>query len=158
MDLQEYEPLVSRVPMLQDLQEESRTLVARILLKLAKGSRLASGDVLYTEGAEDADVGALLVEGAVTVRSGNGEAVTVNAPDLLGEMQMLDEYGQRTATVTAAEDSVVLEFGWDDFIGVARSVLTQEQQVEVRDMLATHAAARLEGLSVLGKGEGDEQE
>ncbi len=158
MDLEEHGAQAGNVPMLQDLQEETRAIVTRILLKIAKRLQLASGDVLYTEGAEDTNVGALLVEGALTVQSGDSEPLTVDAPDLLGEMQMLDEYGQRKATVTAAEDSVVLEFGWDDFIGVARSVLTQEQQVEVRDMIATHAAARLEGFSALTKDESDEQE
>jgi len=155
MDLNEYRPQADAIPMFQDLPEQTRELVCRILLKIAERSALAKGDVLYEKGTEDTGTGAALVEGAVEVRTDDGEPLTVNAPDLLGEMQLFDEYGERTATVTAAEDSVVLEFFWEEFVGVALSLLTREQQIEVKDMLSRHAATRLSQLSALGAAEGE---
>jgi hypothetical protein len=143
--------------MLQDLQQETRERVSEILLKIAKPVVAVKGKLIYAEGAEDPGTGALLVEGSLELRVGTREPFRLEAPDLLGEMQQFDQYGQRTATVTAAEDSVVLKFAWEDFVGVCFSVLSKEQQTEVKDVLAKHAADRL-GAGSEESAPGDEPE
>jgi len=152
VEVSEYGAQVARIPMFQELREETRARVCSLLLSMVKPSVFVAGDILYMKGAEDPGTGALLVEGALAVGTGDGEELIVDAPELLGEMQMFDEYGQRTATVTATQASVVLEFVWNDFIALAISGLTQQQQLEVKAMLTAHAGARQGELSGLAGG------
>ncbi len=152
MDLGEYKAQAMQVPMFEELAEDTRESVCRILLQIATRTDLAAGGVLYAKGEEEKGTGALLVAGALLVGAGAAGPLTINAPDILGEMQQFDEYGQRAADVTAAEDAVVLEFPWEDFVGVALSVLSQEAQIEVKAMFSRNSRARRAALDKLGGG------
>ena len=140
----QYEDMVSQIAMLQELDAATRGLVCQILLSSTKAYTLAKGEVLYEMGAEDENTGAILVKGAMKVEVENDESIRVRAPELLGEMQQLSESGQRTATVSATEESVVLEFAWHDFVYMINGDpgLTEEQQIAVRDMLMKVSGAR----------------
>ncbi|MCH7960420.1 MAG: Crp/Fnr family transcriptional regulator [Candidatus Hydrogenedentes bacterium] len=149
----QYEDMVSQIAMLQELDAAMRGLVCQILLSSTKAYTLAKGEVLYELGAEDENTGAILVKGAMKIDVEKGSSIRVRAPELLGEMQQLSESGQRTATVSATEESVVLEFAWHDFVYMVNGDpgLTEEQQTAVKDMLVKFAGARAVELAALGE-------
>lgn len=146
-----YEDMVSQIAMMQELDSTTRAHVCQILLSSTKVYALAKGEVLYEIGAEGGNSGAILVKGTMKVDVGKDKSIRVHAPDLLGEMQQLSGSGERTATVSAMEDSIVLEFTWHDFVYMVNAdpTLTEEQQASVRDMLVKVAGAREEELVAL---------
>lgn len=158
-DPSKYHDAVNRIPMLKDLDQQTRDAVCDVLLASTKAYTLDEGDVLYEKGAEDEHTGAILVEGTMWVSPNSKDRLEVKAPQLLGEMQQLSETGQRTATVTAKEKSVVLEFSWHDFVYVVSSngTLSPEQQIAVKNVLVKHAGARKEELEAIeAEASGDE--
>ena len=159
-DPSEYHDVVSGIPMLQELDAKTRDEVSDMLLAATKAYTLDEGDALYEQGAEDENTGAILVEGSMSVETGSGDPIIVRAPELLGEMLQMEATGQRTATVTAKTKSVVLEFGWHDFVYVVNSdeTLTKDQQEAVGKMLIKHAGARKEELAALSGAESDPSE
>jgi CRP-like cAMP-binding protein len=85
--------------------------------------RLSSGDVLFREGAP-ADGCYLIADGRVRVTvdrpTGAEQLALLGRGDLVGQMALLDG-GKRSATCTAADPSVVLFMGRDEFDLVFRS-------------------------------------
>jgi len=141
---------VCRIPVLKSLSDSTRTTVASVLLQTAKESTLEKDEILYRGGDDAKNTGTLLVKGSMSVER-DGESVTVKAPDLLGEMQQLNKTGQRVATVTALEESIVLEFAWHDFLytSVAMKALTEDQQREFKEAIGDFVGRRLKVLSEL---------
>jgi hypothetical protein len=72
----------------------------------------------------------------------------VDAPDLLGEMQQFDRYGQRTATVKAASRATVLVFSWHEFVARVRDTptISKEDQNALKAALESYANLRLHQL------------
>lgn len=141
---------VCRIPMLDSLSDSSRKAVASVLLQTARETTLTKGDVLYRGGDDSDNTGTLLVKGSMTVER-DGKSITVKAPEILGEMQQLNKTGQRVATVTAKEESIVLEFGWHDFVytAVTMNALTETQQRQFKKALSDFVGRRLKQLSDL---------
>ena len=141
---------VCRIPMLESLSDSTRKSVASVLVQTAKETTLEKDDVLYRGGDDAENTGTLLVKGSMSVER-DGKLVTVRAPDLLGEMQQLNKTGQRVATVTALEESIVLEFAWHDFLytAVAMKALTEDQQREFKKTIGDFVGRRLKELSEL---------
>lgn len=154
MDLSDFSAQVGAIPMLQSLPEEIRRSVIFMLLKVASRTDLGKGDILYLKGAEDRNTGALLVEGEMHVETDDGDPLLVVAPELLGEMQQFNEFGQRVATVKAATDAIVLEFSWNDFVATAigPDSLTRSQQLLLKDAFTGIAGERLKELAAHEKG------
>lgn len=146
MSLKRYEDLVSRVTMLQVLAESTRKIVCEVLLSMAAERDLEEGDILFAEGDEDVHTGVILVEGSMTVGRDSDAPITVQAPEIMGEMHQFDDFGQRTATVIAEEDSKILEFAWSEFVEVCMQELDPDAQNELRGMLESHASRRLKEL------------
>ncbi len=145
MGLSDYKELVSAIPIMQKLKVETRDAVLAILLDLADEANLVNGDTLYEKGAKDQNTGVLLVKGSVHVDIGESDPVVVTAPDLLGEMKQFDAEGRRTATVSAAEDCVVLRFSWHDFVfrAMTEDGLSPEGQLELKDVIREFVDLRL---------------
>lgn len=147
MSLKRYEELVSQIPMLQVLNEPTRVVACEVLLSIAAERDLEEGDILFAEGDDDVHTGVILVEGTMTVGRDSDAPVTIRAPEIMGEMHQFDDFGQRTATVIAEEDSKILEFAWSDFVAMCVQELDTDAQNELRGMLESHASRRLNELN-----------
>jgi len=146
--LRGYAAKVVGIPAFASLNTALRGRLAEILTMISQPRVLNAGDVLYQQGAEDESTGAILVEGILSVTADGGPAISVAAPDLLGEMQQFDQYGQRTATVTAEGPVTVLEFSWHEFVSRIRETptITKEDQAAVKSALEAYANMRLHQL------------
>jgi CRP/FNR family transcriptional regulator, cyclic AMP receptor protein len=107
--------LLRSVPLFERLSGEDLASLAR----LAVGEIHEAGDVVFEEG-DPGDALYVIVRGAVEIRRGADDVIAVlKAPDVLGEMAVLDE-SPRSATATALEGTELLGIGSEEFYEALR--------------------------------------
>ena len=139
---------VKAIPIIHGLDPRLRDITSDILVDVSNETNLSQGDLLYEKGAEDKNSGLLLLEGDVAVRARDGREIQVSAPELLGEMQQLSPFGQRTATVVAKSDIRLLKFSWHEFVErlIAHPSVSEDKQIEIKSVITKLAGARLKEL------------
>ncbi|NUM56250.1 MAG: cyclic nucleotide-binding domain-containing protein [Candidatus Hydrogenedentes bacterium] len=142
MTLSDYRKRLLLLPFITELPEPLRARIAMCLLWIGQPAQFAVGDAIFVQGDEDENTGCVLLQGEVEVLRGNQDAVRVQAPELLGEMQQLEPTAQRTATVQAIADAQTLLFSWHDFVVYSAVLLTTEEQIVLRDVIRNSAARR----------------
>lgn len=143
MRLDKYRKQILDVPSIHALPPELKSRVAMILLWIAHEAEVPSGEVIYSQGAEDEDTGCVLVSGSVQI-SVEGETLKeCAAPEILGEMKQFTEVNQRTATVRATEDASILTFYWHDLVLLSETIFSNEDQLSIRDVITKLAGRRL---------------
>jgi len=130
----EYVRKIAEIPPFLKLMQPMRDRLAEILAELGEPRVLADQQVLYTMGAEDLNTGAILIEGVLTVDFGHDEPRKVSAPNILGEMQQYNQYGQRMATVKAEGYATVVEFSWHAFVERVRQApsISETDRLEIQ--------------------------
>lgn len=114
------------MPVLAPLGPALREKIADVFLTMGAPERIPANTTLFTRGDASDGRGIVLLDGEVSVlKEGNPEVVAL-APDLLGEMAQLNPTKQRTATVNAATDLVVMRFKWPTFTKAAQQKLSDE--------------------------------
>ena len=93
--------------------------VAAGLLKVARLQELESGDVLITQDADDNDI-YFVISGSLTIKANGRSVATRKAGTHVGEMALIDRKARRSATVVAAEKTVVAKVTEPEFSDVAR--------------------------------------
>jgi len=102
--------LLRSVPLFERLSGEDLASLAR----LAVGEVREPGEIVFKEG-EPGDALYVIIRGAVEIRRGADDIIAVlKAPDVLGEMAVLDE-SPRSATATAVEGTALLCIGSEEF-------------------------------------------
>ena len=149
MAVDQFRGRIFEVPMLQVLPPDLRRRLCDILVDISSERTVEAGDVVYDKGSEDENTGAVLVEGALAVRGDPDHNFQVSAPDIVGEMQQLNEYGQRTATVSVTKKAVLLEFSWSEFVRTLseRAAITQRDRAKVKEVFMECAGERLKELT-----------
>lgn len=142
MELQEVRDRIMQVPLCKSLPAPMQGPLVAGLLGLASTRDARKGSFLYLQGARDPDTGCLLLRGSVEVRKENEPPIIVNAPDVLGEMQLFTPLGRRTATVEMASDGTVLEFSWHDFAQLARRLFDKQERDVLKRAVADCAWRR----------------
>ncbi len=97
------------VPFLADLAADQLQRVAEIFSE----KDVAAGSVIFREGDPGHSM-FIIADGAVRVERGGREIATLGPGDFFGEMALL-EYAERTATVAATADTVLLILDTDSF-------------------------------------------
>ena len=148
MTVDHYRNVVGKIPMLQGLGTPLRERLSDILVDIATERLVEAGDVLYEKDAEDENTGSILLDGILEVTRDSGDKIEVTAPDLVGEMLQLNDYGRRTATVSAKTKSVMLEFSWHEFIQSLTSnvIITDNDRIAIKEALTKVAGTRLKEL------------
>lgn len=132
--------------MLQSLDDRNAEVACAVFLEIAKEKTLQDAETLYEKGSEDANTGALLVEGTVAVKAAADRTIELEAPDILGEMQQFEPTAVRVATVKAVGHCTILEFSWHDFVNVAMELLPKERQLGLREAITEYVENRLQQL------------
>ncbi len=135
---------IGEVAVLSSLPEEARHALAAAAVERL----FARGEAVVTEGEAGASM-FLVLEGsvAVTVGADRREVAVTTAGGYFGEMSLLTGEA-RTATVTAREDTTVLEIPADAFGAVIRS------SPALLEAVAQAAAARRQALESVRSAEG----
>lgn len=113
------------------------------ILKIVYDRELKRGDILFREG-DPGDAIHILYSGALHVSSEGVRLTTLGQGSHLGEVAFMDGLG-RSATVTAAEDAILLSIGRDDFQELIRS--DPPLATRVLWALVLHLAWRMRSLT-----------
>ena len=92
--------------------------IAADLHEVALLRELDSGDGLITQDAEDNDI-FFIISGSLTIEANGRPVATRCAGTHVGEMALIDRKARRSATVVAAEKTVVARVSEPDFSRVA---------------------------------------
>ena len=92
--------------------------VATEILNVAQLRELNSGEVLITQDAEDNDI-FFVISGSLTIEANGRPVATRSAGTHVGEMALIDRKARRSATVLAAEKTVVAQVSEPNFSRVA---------------------------------------
>lgn len=92
--------------------------LATKLLEVAQLREIDSGNILITQDAEDNDI-FFVISGSLTIEANGRSVATRCAGTHVGEMALIDRKARRSATVVAAEKTVVAQITEQDFSRVA---------------------------------------
>jgi hypothetical protein len=133
-------------PLVTFMPEEMRWRFVDAVLDVAQSDETRSGDVLFKLGDRNTDEGLFILEGAVKATRANGEARFLEAPDVLGEVQLFTPGAERTATVEVVYGGAVLRFSWRELGALAQSIFNAAELAELRRAIRESAHAREKDL------------
>ncbi len=148
MELKLMRERILETPLVTSLPEGMRSRFGMILLWVSESRSVSRRDLLFHQGSMDGGTGCVVLEGMVQVRTGEDpEAVKhIEAPDVLGELQLFTPQGKRTATVEVVVGGSVLTFAWQDLGTVARQLFTDAELVTLKRIIVESAWRREENL------------
>ncbi len=142
MELQDIRTAILGTAVFTNLPEEMRPKILACMLEIASTRPVTRGDFLFLQGERETDTGCLLLAGTAEVRREGEKPVYVQAPDILGEMQLFSRQGQRTATVEITVGGTVLEFHWREFGRVCRHLFDENEMACLKKTIADYAWKR----------------
>jgi len=146
MELSEVRNRILTTPLVQNLPEEMRNKFAMQLLWIANTEEVSREQKLFVQGDKDSDYGCLILEGMVRIITEESNKKTIDAPDILGEVQLFTPQGERTATVEVVVGGEILTFSWKEFGAAAKVNFTDEQMDTLKKVIAESAWTRQENL------------
>ncbi len=147
MELQDLRERILNTPVVQSMPEKIRTRFCMALLWVSESQEVTLGEHLFLKGDQESDAGCILLLGSVEIYRQDGtHPVTVQAPDILGEMHLFSPGGQRTATVEVSSRGSVLRFEWQTLAKTAAHFLSKEEMATVNEILKKCAWKRDPGL------------
>ncbi len=133
-------PLVSRLP------ESMRQRFVMVLLWLSDTREVCREETLFEQGETDTDSGCLILEGMVRIKTESAANKTIDAPDILGEVQLFTPNRQRTATVEVVVGGCVLMFSWHELATTAKESFTDAEFADLKRIITESAWTREENL------------
>jgi hypothetical protein len=133
---------LAETSLVSSLPDRMRARFVGLVLELAQASDARSGDVLFTRGEKNTDEGLFVLEGAVKVTRANGEVRYLEAPDVLGEVQLFAPSAERTATVEVVYGGTVLRFSWKELAAASKKAFSPAEMGVLRDAIRDNADAR----------------
>lgn len=133
-------------PLVKLLPPEMRGPFVGQLLDRAQHETYAAGATVFKRGEAETDMGIIFLEGMVRVTLADGQQRYLEAPEIMGEVQLFTRNANRTATVECVVGGPVLEFGWHDLGAAIRETFTQEQLDILRDCIEHSAKTREQNM------------
>lgn len=146
MKLHEIRNKIRETLLVQLLPEEMRDRFVLVVLSTAEEDEMRSGKTLFKIGEPDADRGCAILEGMVKVTTADGEVKHLEAPEILGEVQLFTPQAKRTATVHTVLGGPILIFRWQELGRLARQVFSQEELSTLRERISDLADMREKDL------------
>lgn len=112
--------VLKSIPVFRDLDVETLYQV----LKIARYTKMAKGEVIVKKG-ERGDTLYILLEGEAGVyfRDETNYQISMGAGEIFGELSIVDKQ-ERTATIRALKETLLLEFNGDEFISLLKENAT----------------------------------
>lgn len=133
-------------PLVKLLPPEMRGPFVGQLLDRAAHETYAAGATVFRRGESETDMGVIFLEGMVRVTLADGQQRYLEAPEILGEVQLFTPNAHRSATVECVVGGPVLEFGWHDLGTAIRNTFTPEQLETLRDCIKHSAKTREQNM------------
>jgi CRP-like cAMP-binding protein len=146
MELSEVRSRILNTPLVQRLPGSMQNKFAMLLLWIAQTEEVSREQKLFIQGDKDSDYGCLILEGMVRIITEESNKKTIDAPDILGEVQLFTPQGERTATVEVVVGGEILTFSWKQFGADAKEHFTEEEMATLKKVIADSAWTRQDNL------------
>ena len=146
MELQIIRERILKTPLLSKLPDSLRKRFAQTLLWLSDTQAASRTQLLIEQGEKNRDLGVILVEGMVRIKNETIESKTIEAPDILGEVQLFTPERARTATVEVVVGGTILTFSWKALAAECRATFTDDEMESLRKAIYDSAWTRERGL------------
>lgn len=140
--------VLSRTALVSALPHKMQGRFVDLILGIARDIDSHSGDVLFKLGEKNVDEGLFILEGAVKVTRANGDVRFLEAPEVLGEVQLFAPGGERTATVETVYGGAMLRFSWKELAAAAKKEFSPAEMGALRNAIRDSADAREQNLLV----------
>jgi len=151
MDLASIRERIMATPLVGRLPEGMRQRFVMILLWLSDTQEVSREETLFEQGETNTDSGCLILEGMVRIKTESAGNKTIDAPDILGEVQLFTPNRQRTATVEVVVGGNVLIFSWHALAAAAKEHFTDTEFSELKRVITESAWTREENLQQIIK-------
>lgn len=135
LDLVALRNTLENLSITRQLPEPLRQRFVLTLVGVGNNIQASDGEKLFTEGEKSSELAYALLTGTVDVAKSTAPTVTVQAPDLFGEMQQINPDGVRTATVVVRDTATLLRFSWNNFFSLALALFNEQEMVQLRQAL-----------------------
>ena len=146
MELADIRERILKTPLIRQLPEAMKPRIAMILLWVSKTQEIQREDKIFKQGQRDTGTGCIILEGMVRIITEESDKKTVEAPDILGEVQLFTPDGVRTATVQVVVGGEILTFSWTDFGKAARQFFDEEEMETLKKAITECAWMRQKNL------------
>ena len=142
MELAEIRERILNTPLAQKLTEDMRARFAMMLLSISQTEEVSREQTLFKQGEKNEGTGCLILEGMVRIITETEDSKTIEAPDILGEVQLFTPEGTRTATVEVVVGGKILTFQWSDLAALAKQYYSAEEMETFRQVISDSAWTR----------------
>ncbi len=146
MELSTIRDRIANTPLVKKLPEGMRKRFAGALLWISTTDDASRTQLLIEQGEKNKDLGVLILEGMVRIKTESSQTKTIEAPDILGEVQLFMPDRARTATVEVVVGGKILTFSWQALAAECRAVFNEEEMGTLRKAIFDSAWTREQGL------------
>ena len=101
---------------------------------------------IFEQGTKDTDQGCLILVGMVRIITEESDTKTIEAPEILGEVQLFTPQGTRTATVEVIVGGKILLFKWRKLSELAKVFYSTEEMSALKKIIHESAWTREKNL------------
>jgi len=146
MDLSTIRERILSTPLVKKLPAPMHQRFAQALLWISDTKDVARTQNLIEQGEKHSDQGVLILEGMVRVKTEDGVSKTIEAPDILGEIQLFTPGRARTATVEVVVGGKILAFAWTTLAQECQRIFSDDEMKTLREAIYSSAWTREKGL------------
>jgi len=122
-----------------NLSNALRSKVVGILQECGTVVDIAPKMILFSEQDANVDGALIVLSGTFRVIKPDGFEIEGHAPELLGELGIINPTQRRTATVIAASQMKGLKFSWSEFKSKAELIMNDAEQESLKNAIKEYA-------------------
>ena len=146
MELGEIRQRIQDTPLVKKLPEDMRQRFVMMILALAETKDVSREEKIFEQGAKDTDQGCIILEGMVRIITEESDKKTIEAPEILGEVQLFTPQGARTATVEVVVGGKILLFKWLELSELSKTFYNDEEMAALKKIIKESAWTREKNL------------
>lgn len=100
---------------------------------------IREGGRIFSIDDTETDKGYILLSGEISIQKKDSPEIVKPGPELLGEMGQMNPQHVRTASVTAATDTQLIQFSWGKLHAALRKRLNEEEMSALKSSLQQYA-------------------
>ena len=146
MELATIRERILATPLVKKLPPEMHQRFTQSLLWIGETKEASRTQHLIEQGEKHEDQGVLILEGMVRIKTEDGVSKSIEAPDILGEIQLFTPGRARTATVEVVGGGLILVFSWDALAQECRRIFNEDEMRTLKEAIYSSAWTREKGL------------
>lgn len=146
MELGEIRQRIQDTPFVKKLPEDMKQRFIMMMLVAAETKEVSREEKIFEQGEKNTDQGCLILEGMVRIITEESDKKTIEAPEILGEVQLFTPQGTRTATVEVVVGGKILLFKWREFSELCKTFYDDDEMATLKKIIYESAWTREKNL------------